>query len=158
MSAYLTRMPAGIPRRRQPQGRRDHRIEPRGLKSDSVRRVRQARFREARTPCGIRHRSRHLRPRRPAVSQAVRRRRLRSGQRPGGESVRRAPFRLHDRQARKRHSRARRQVYARVTADTGKNVGDIEAADDTGKTVAVSGCTFMGPPDADGNTEIAYNI
>ena len=50
------------------------------------------------------------------------------------------------------------QVYARVTADTGKNVGDIEAADDTGKTVAVSGCTFMGPADADGNTEIAYNI
>ena len=49
------------------------------------------------------------------------------------------------------------QVYARVTADTGKNVGDIEA-DDTGKTVAVSGCTFMGPADADGNTEIAYNI
>ena len=50
------------------------------------------------------------------------------------------------------------QVYVRVTEDTEKKVGDIEAAADTTKTVAVSGCMFMGPADADGNVEIAYNI
>lgn len=50
------------------------------------------------------------------------------------------------------------QVHVRVTADADKSVGDIEAAADTTKTVAVTGCTFMGPADADGNTEIAYNI
>lgn len=52
------------------------------------------------------------------------------------------------------------QVYVRVTADEDakKNVGDIEAAADTTKTVAVTGCMFMGAADENGNTEIAYNI
>lgn len=50
------------------------------------------------------------------------------------------------------------QVHVRVTAAGGKSVGDIEAAADAENTVAVTGCTFMGPADADGHTEIAYNI
>ena len=50
------------------------------------------------------------------------------------------------------------QVYVRITADTGKLVGDIEEAADSAKCVAVVGCTFMGAADTDGNVEIAYNI
>ncbi len=49
-------------------------------------------------------------------------------------------------------------VYVRVTADTGKLVGDIETAADSGKCVAVTGCYFTGAADADGNVEVAYNI
>jgi hypothetical protein len=47
-------------------------------------------------------------------------------------------------------------VYVRLTADTGKAPGDIEAAGGTG-LVAVP-AVFMGPADAGGNVEIAYNI
>ena len=50
------------------------------------------------------------------------------------------------------------QVYVRITADTGKLVGDIEEGADSAKCVAVVGCFFMGAADADGNVEIAYNI
>lgn len=50
------------------------------------------------------------------------------------------------------------QVYVRTTAATGKYVGDIEDAADTGNCVAVPGCVFTGPADANGNVEIAYNL
>lgn len=51
------------------------------------------------------------------------------------------------------------QVYVRVAAAAaGKPIGGIEAAADGSNTIAVSGCTFMGPADASGNVEIAYNI
>jgi hypothetical protein len=50
------------------------------------------------------------------------------------------------------------QVYVRVTAASGKNVGDIETAADSGKAVAIAGCLFMGPADESGNVEISYNI
>jgi hypothetical protein len=49
-------------------------------------------------------------------------------------------------------------VYVRVTADGDKAVGDIEAAADSAKTVAIAGCAFMGPADAGGNVEISFNI
>lgn len=49
-------------------------------------------------------------------------------------------------------------VFVRVTADTGKLVGDIEDAADSGKCVAIPGCYFMGAADANGIVEIAYNI
>jgi hypothetical protein len=49
-------------------------------------------------------------------------------------------------------------VYVRVTADTGKLVGDIETAADSGKCVAVTGAYFTGAADANGNVEIAFNI
>lgn len=49
-------------------------------------------------------------------------------------------------------------VYVRVTADTGKAVGDIETAADSGKCVAVTNCVFMGAADASGNVEIRFNI
>ncbi len=47
-------------------------------------------------------------------------------------------------------------VYVRVTADTGKPVGQIEDAADSGKCVAIVGAAFMGPADANGNVEISY--
>lgn len=50
------------------------------------------------------------------------------------------------------------QVYARHTADAGKAVGDIEAAADAGKNVAVPGCIFMGEADGSGNVEISFNL
>lgn len=50
------------------------------------------------------------------------------------------------------------QVYVRVTAGSGRAVGAIETAADTGNCVAISGCTFMGAADASGNVEIAFNI
>jgi len=50
------------------------------------------------------------------------------------------------------------QVYARHTAETGKDVGDIEAAAVAGKNVAVPGCIFMGDADASGNVEISFNL
>ena len=50
------------------------------------------------------------------------------------------------------------QVYVRLVAASGKAVGDIEAAADGGNTLAVAGCVFLGPADAGGITEIAYNL
>lgn len=49
-------------------------------------------------------------------------------------------------------------VYVRITADTGKSVGDIEAGADSGKCVAIPGAVFEGAADANGVTEISYNI
>lgn len=49
-------------------------------------------------------------------------------------------------------------VFVRVTADTGKLVGDIETAADSGACVAVANCIFMGGADASGNVEIRFNI
>lgn len=51
------------------------------------------------------------------------------------------------------------QVYIRVAnAGTGKPIGGIEAAAVTDETIAVTGATFAGAADANGNVEIAYNI
>ena len=50
------------------------------------------------------------------------------------------------------------QVYVRYTAETGKAVGDIEAAAVEGKTLAVPGCLFMGEADSSGNVELSYNL
>ncbi|WP_236209020.1 structural cement protein Gp24 [Pseudomonas tohonis] len=51
------------------------------------------------------------------------------------------------------------QVYVRVAAAAaGKPIGGIEAAADSTNTVAITTATFMGPADASGNVEIAYNI
>lgn len=51
------------------------------------------------------------------------------------------------------------QVYLRVaTAGTGKPIGGLEAAADSTNTVAIPNCFFMGPADASGNVEIAFNI
>ena len=50
-------------------------------------------------------------------------------------------------------------VYVRVadpTTDT--PIGGLEAGADGGDCVLIPGCVFMGPADAAGNTEIAYNI
>lgn len=49
-------------------------------------------------------------------------------------------------------------VYARVTAATGKAVGDIETAADSDKCVVVAGAFFEGAADANGITEISFNI
>lgn len=49
-------------------------------------------------------------------------------------------------------------VYVRVTVNGGLGVGNIETAADSAKCVAVAGCTFTGPADANGIVEIAYNI
>lgn len=47
------------------------------------------------------------------------------------------------------------QVYVRITADTGKLVGDLETAADTGKCVALSGVTWaVDGKDASNVTEI----
>lgn len=47
------------------------------------------------------------------------------------------------------------QVYMRVTADTGKAVGDLETAADSGKCVALSGVTWaVDGKDADNVAEI----
>jgi len=48
-------------------------------------------------------------------------------------------------------------VNMRIAVDTGKAVGDLEAAATVDETVVIN-ATFMGPADADGNVEIAYNI
>lgn len=45
-----------------------------------------------------------------------------------------------------------------AAASAGRPIGGIEAAADGSNTIAVAGCTFMGPADASGNVEIAYNI
>lgn len=51
-------------------------------------------------------------------------------------------------------------VYVRVTANTSptRPVGNISDAADSGKCVIIPGAFFVGPADAAGNTEIAYNI
>lgn len=50
-------------------------------------------------------------------------------------------------------------VFVRIGAGTAaKPVGGIEAAADGANTVQIPACTFMGPADAEGNTEIAFNI
>lgn len=49
-------------------------------------------------------------------------------------------------------------VYARVTAASGKAVGDIEATADGANNVAIPGATFEGAADANGICEISYNI
>lgn len=52
----------------------------------------------------------------------------------------------------------RGQVYVRITAGSGRVPGDLEAAADGANTISVAGCYFMGPADAGGNTEIEFNI
>jgi hypothetical protein len=50
-------------------------------------------------------------------------------------------------------------VYCRIddgTADLA--VGGFEAADDGAHTILVDGAYFTGPADADGNTEVAFNV
>lgn len=49
------------------------------------------------------------------------------------------------------------QVYVRVVAAGGKNLGDVEAQSDSTNNVAVN-ATFMGAADANGTVEIAFNI
>ena len=50
-------------------------------------------------------------------------------------------------------------VYVRVAAAAaGKPIGGIEAAADSTNTIVMTGATFTGPADADGNVEIAYNL
>ncbi len=50
-------------------------------------------------------------------------------------------------------------VFVRVGAGTvAKPVGGLEAAADGANTIQLTACTFMGPADSEGNTEIAFNI
>ncbi len=50
-------------------------------------------------------------------------------------------------------------VYVWKSASSGSHVqGGIEATDPSTDGFAIPGCFFMGPADADGNVEIAYNI
>lgn len=49
-------------------------------------------------------------------------------------------------------------AYVRITADTGKLVGDIETAADSSKCVAIPNAVFTGAADAGGIVEISYNI
>lgn len=49
-------------------------------------------------------------------------------------------------------------VYVRVTASGGAVVGDIETAADSAKCVVVPGAKFTGPADANGITEVEFNI
>lgn len=49
-------------------------------------------------------------------------------------------------------------VYVRVTAASGKAVGDLEATADGSNNVAIPGAMFEGAADAGGITEISYNI
>ncbi len=51
------------------------------------------------------------------------------------------------------------QAYIRVAAAAaGKPIGGIEGAADSTNTVAPTGLVFMGPADANGIVEVAYNI
>ena len=51
------------------------------------------------------------------------------------------------------------QVYIRVaSAAAGKPLGGIEAAADSANTIAVPSCHFMGPADANGITELSFNV
>lgn len=50
-------------------------------------------------------------------------------------------------------------VYVRIaSAGAGELVGGFEAADDGSDAFLLSNAYFMGPADADGNVEIAFNI
>ncbi len=49
-------------------------------------------------------------------------------------------------------------VHLRVVAAAGKAIGDIEAVADGTNSFVVPGAVFMGPADAGGNVEIAFNI
>ena len=50
-------------------------------------------------------------------------------------------------------------VYLRVAAPAGgKPIGGLEAAADGANTITVPNCVFMGPADPTGNVEIAFNI
>lgn len=50
-------------------------------------------------------------------------------------------------------------VYVRTAVGTGSIIGGIEAAADSTNTFAIASNTyFMGPADANGNVEIAFNI
>lgn len=50
-------------------------------------------------------------------------------------------------------------VYVRISGGTvSLKVGGFEAADDGADTILVEDAYFTGPADADGNTEIAFNI
>lgn len=50
------------------------------------------------------------------------------------------------------------QVYARVTVNGTLAVGNIETGADSGNCVAVAGCFFTGPADANNVTEIEFNL
>lgn len=45
-------------------------------------------------------------------------------------------------------------VYVRITADTGKNIGDIECASDSGKCIKLDNCQFGGAKDANNIAEV----
>ena len=45
-------------------------------------------------------------------------------------------------------------VYVRITADTGKNIGDFECAADSGKCIQITNCQWGGPKDANGIAEL----
>jgi len=50
-------------------------------------------------------------------------------------------------------------VYVRVAAAaTGKPIGGFEAAADSTNTILLTNAIYTGPADANGNTEIAFNI
>lgn len=51
-------------------------------------------------------------------------------------------------------------VYLRITANTSptRAVGNISAGADSGKALLIPNCVFVGPADAAGNVEIAFNI
>jgi len=49
-------------------------------------------------------------------------------------------------------------VYLRTTADGNKNVGDFEAADDSGKTIKLTNCQWGGKADANGVAELVILI
>jgi hypothetical protein len=50
-------------------------------------------------------------------------------------------------------------VYVRVAANGGNTIiGGIEATSDSTNTIAMPVAYFMGPADANGNTEVAFNI
>ncbi len=50
-------------------------------------------------------------------------------------------------------------VFVRIaTASAGKPIGGVEAAADSTNTVQLTNAHFMGPADAQGNVEIAFNI
>ena len=51
-------------------------------------------------------------------------------------------------------------VYCRKTDHGAAEylIGGVESDADGGKCEAITGCYFMGPMDADGNVEIAFNI
>jgi len=49
-------------------------------------------------------------------------------------------------------------VYVCINIAGGNAIGDILDVADGGNNIAVTGCKFMGPADADGNVEIEYML